>query len=49
MLFRSVDSATRFVVYGVVLVVTIVGLSIASQRAQRARADKVDSEVKVSA
>jgi uncharacterized membrane protein YfcA len=45
----DVDTATRFVIYGVVLVVTIVGLSIASQRAQKARADKADSEVKVSA
>ncbi len=32
----DVETPTRFVIYGVVLVLTIVGLSIANQRAQRA-------------
>ena len=44
----DVETPTRFVVYGVVLVVTIVGLSIASQRAQRAaQAARADESVSV--
>jgi uncharacterized membrane protein YfcA len=44
----DVETPTRFVVYGVVLVITIVGLSIASQRAQRAaQAARADESVSV--
>jgi uncharacterized protein len=43
----DVETPSRFVVYGVILVITIVGLSIASQRAQRARAARADESVSV--
>ena len=43
----DVETPTRFVIYGVIAVITIVGLSIASQRAQRAQAARADESVSV--
>jgi uncharacterized membrane protein YfcA len=48
-LLKSYDVSTpaRFVVYGVVLVVTVVGLSIAAQRAQRLERERAQESVPV--